>query len=109
MKREATPRTPVRGPPTPRPTSLGTTGVAKEKGDNGGYPIILPKGSDEKPNQTHPTEESNRDPSGPQAVGWLKGLEHMDQIYPKAWANTGIRAGIRIPPVISEPHTAASS
>ena len=69
-----------------------------------GHPIILPKRGDDEFGQTQQTEEPNLDPSGPQATGWLKGLEQMDQICPRKWAKHGIRAGRRIPPDFRAPY-----
>ena len=102
-KQVATPGTTWKEPPAQKHTSSGTTGVAKVKRETMGRSHHIAKGRRGKPSHTQSTEQPNLGPSGTQAVGWLKGLEQMDQICPKAWANSGIRAGRRIPPRLQSP------
>ena len=76
----ATPRATAKGLPTQKHIFIGGNMEEEEARIRWGHPIILPKRCTDEPGKTQQPEEPNLDPSGPQATGWLKGLEHMNQI-----------------------------
>jgi hypothetical protein len=76
----------------------------EEEGRQWGHPIILPKRVADELNDAQLPTDASADPSGPQATGWLRGLEQMDRICPRTWAKHGIRAGRRIPADFRAPY-----
>ena len=83
---------------------IGDNGDMEEEGRRWGHPIILPKCEGGEATESQTPTGTNADTSVPQATGWLKGLEQMDQICPRTWAKHGIRAGRRIPADFRAPY-----
>ena len=90
--------------PTPESHFIGEDGDAEEEGRRWGHPIILPIREGENSMGTHTPWGNGPDNPTTQATGWLRGLELMDQICPRTWANHGVRAGRRIPTDFRAPY-----
>ena len=109
-KDRGTEEIPQRTPPqmernaAPETHYIGEDGDMEEEGRKWGHPIILPKYEEDNPTGTHIPKDNSRDTPATQATGWLKGLELMDQLCPRAWAKRGIRAGRRIPADFRAPY-----